>query len=251
MNEITVTTTAQVMDSREIAKITDKRHDNVCRDIQAMFRSLELDALKFEAVYVGANNERRRCFLLPKRECLILVSGYNVRLRAAIIDRWAELEAKLAPATPKTYAAALRAAADAAEALEAAEAAAAQAKQLAAAAQAKTQAVIAYAEPRVKFANRVAKTEDEHTLREAAKLLSVKPSWLVSRMVRDRILYRSNGRLMPYHQHVDNGSFRMRIHDNEYGTYAQTVLTRKGLIKIACKYDLELPVLLHHSNLPR
>lgn len=250
MNGITVMTTAQVMDSREIAQRTGKQHAHVCRDIVTMLRGLGEDESKFGSVYVGGNNERRRCFLLPKRECLILVSGYNVRLRAAIIDRWAELEAKLAPATPKTYAAALRAAADAAEALEAAEAAAAQAKQIAAAAQAKTQAVIAYAEPRVKFANRVAKTEDEHTLREAAKLLSVKPSWLVSRMVRDRILYRSNGRLMPYQQHLDNGSFRMRMHDNEYGTYAQPVLKRKGLIKVARKYDLELPVLLHHSNLP-
>lgn len=240
MNAITAANTIQVMDSREIAHRTGKQHAHVCRDIVTMFRGLGEDESKFGSVYVGGNNERRRCFLLPKRECLILVSGYNVKLRAAIIDRWAELEAKLTPATPKTYAAALRAAADAADALEAAEAAAAAAKLQAVSAQARTQAVIAYAKPRVDFARRVAKAEDEHTLREAAKLLGVKPSFLVHKLIRDRVLYRSNSRLMPYQAHIDNGSFRMRMHDNEYGTYAQPVLTRKGLVKIANKYELEL-----------
>ena len=135
--------------------------------------------------------------------------------------------------TPGSYAKALRAAADAAEALEFAEAAAARAKAQAAAAQAKTQAVIAYAKPRVDFARRVARTTDEHTLRETAKLLGMPPKHLADVLVRLRVLYRSNKRLMPHQQHVKNGSFRMRIIENDYGTYSQPVVTRTGLARIS------------------
>lgn len=98
------------MSSQDIAELTGKRHDNVVRDIRAMLDGLELDRLSFEGVYLAGNGERRSCFNLPKRECLILVSGYSVALRAKIIDRWAELERIVAateaarrPQLPGTY----------------------------------------------------------------------------------------------------------------------------------------------------
>lgn len=87
--------TPEYMDSREIAEQTGKRHDHVLRDIEKMLLDLdEGDALRFGAVYIGGNGEERKCYHLPKRECLILASGYSVSLRAKIIDRWAELESK-------------------------------------------------------------------------------------------------------------------------------------------------------------
>jgi Rha family phage regulatory protein len=84
----------QTMSSREIAELTGKRHDNVMRDARGMLVELygENDLLRFEGVYQGGNGERRPCFNLPKRETLILVSGYDLAMRAKIIDRWQELE---------------------------------------------------------------------------------------------------------------------------------------------------------------
>lgn len=93
------------MSSREIAELTGKRHDHVVRDIRKMLDGLGANVPNFGGVYRDAKNELRPCYHLPKREALILVSGYSVELRARIIDRWMELEeaaleARLADAPP-------------------------------------------------------------------------------------------------------------------------------------------------------
>jgi len=84
------------MSSLEIATLTGKRHDHVMDDIRKMMEELDLSAPDFSGVdnyAVGKGAQRtREIFNLPKRECFVLVSGYNIKLRAAIIDRWQELE---------------------------------------------------------------------------------------------------------------------------------------------------------------
>lgn len=91
------------MTSREIAELTGKEHKNVLADIRDMLAALSLDTADFSAVYLSENGQYYDCFKLPERECLILVSGYSIAMRAKIIDRWQELEAeKAAPAAPAT-----------------------------------------------------------------------------------------------------------------------------------------------------
>ncbi|MGF3022680.1 Rha family transcriptional regulator [Methylobacterium aquaticum] len=84
----------------EIAALTKKRHDHVMRDTRKMLVELHGpdDAPKFGAVYRDAKGEDRPCYRLPKREVMILVTGYSISLRAAVIDRLAELEAERAAA---------------------------------------------------------------------------------------------------------------------------------------------------------
>jgi phage regulator Rha-like protein len=89
-----LTAVPMTMSSLEIAGLCCKRHDNVLRDADKMLMELGISAgLSFEASYVDASGRSLRCFNLPKRESLILVSGYSVEMRARIIDRWIELEA--------------------------------------------------------------------------------------------------------------------------------------------------------------
>ena len=83
------------MSSLEIAELTGKRHDNVVRDIKAMFEQLgDSDGLiKNEHTYTHPQNgQKYKCYHLPKNETLCLVSGYNVQVRMRIIKRWQELE---------------------------------------------------------------------------------------------------------------------------------------------------------------
>jgi phage regulator Rha-like protein len=120
MNMLTPIQNALTMSSLEIAERTGKNHADVMRDIRSTLRALKLlneesgVASSFAGYYVASNGKRNPCFNLPKRECLILVSGYSVELRAAIIDRWQELEAQQTPRIP-THVEALRLAADAIE----------------------------------------------------------------------------------------------------------------------------------------
>lgn len=88
------------MSSREIAELVGKEHRNVMRDARAVLAELHGDGglLKFEHSYLNSQNKPQPEIRLPKRECLILVSGYSVELRAKIIDRWMELESGARPA---------------------------------------------------------------------------------------------------------------------------------------------------------
>lgn len=109
-----LTSTAGI-DSREIAMLTGKQHAHICRDIKSMLDALNQtnnDQLSFEgvnqtnndqssfgSVYLAGNGEHRRCYILPKHECLVLITGYDVALRSRIIARWTEIEASAIPNT--------------------------------------------------------------------------------------------------------------------------------------------------------
>ena len=98
----TVSPVSQTMSSLEIAKLTDKQHRNVLADIRKTLEEAEIDAAEFSAAQpYGKNGNTREVFNLPRLECDLVISGYSVKYRLAIIKRWHELEAKIAaPAIP-------------------------------------------------------------------------------------------------------------------------------------------------------
>lgn len=103
------------MSSLQIAELTGKRHDAILRDIRNLLEQ-GVNAHNFVAVeYTDAKGEKRPCYNLTKKGCLILASGYNAILREKIIDRLEELETEKRNGgfrIPQTYAEVLKLAAD-------------------------------------------------------------------------------------------------------------------------------------------
>ena len=94
-----------LMSSREIAKLCEKRHDHIIRDIRRMLEDLgdeshspnlgsENSSEKgwIKTTYKNSRNQEQPEFLLNFELTMTLISGYNVVLRNRVIKRWQELE---------------------------------------------------------------------------------------------------------------------------------------------------------------
>lgn len=107
-NDISVLNKSQLtMSSREIASLTNKRHDNVCRDIRAILvallggqdsdyvRNSNLSYLTNQHVSCDQydfNNPNAWEYNISRRYTEILITGYDIKRRTAVIDRLYELE---------------------------------------------------------------------------------------------------------------------------------------------------------------
>ena len=88
----------RTMTSLQIAEITGKTHSNVMRDIRNILEQLE-DRRQFSfelssrpQPMPNGGSKEVSCYILTKKDCLLLASGYDANLRAKIINRWEELE---------------------------------------------------------------------------------------------------------------------------------------------------------------
>jgi phage regulator Rha-like protein len=216
---------APTMSSNEIADLTGKRHDHVMRDIRAMLGELHgTEAPKFGGYYTAENGKQNPCFNLPKRETLILVSGYSVAMRAKIIDRWQELEsAKPDPAAALSDPTSLRILLlQNVEKVIALEAAAAENA------------------PMIAAFNRIAGAEGSFCLTDAAKALQMRPVDLIRELHAREWIYRrqGSGRWIGHGTKERQGLLTHKITsgtkaDGSEWSDEQVRITPKGLAKIA------------------
>lgn len=225
---IPLSNTPPTMTSREIAELTGKRHDHVMRDIEAQLSPLlgEKGIPKFGDTYQnGQNGQIYRMYRLPKRECLIVVSGYSVELRARIIDRWMELES--APSGSFDLAAMTAGAL----------------RELAAKVEecALLKATVLTMQPKADFYDHVAGSEALFDRADAAKMLRTGPKRLWASLREWKIVQASG---TPYQRYYDLGYFRLvpvLVHKGEYSIpYQQTMVTGKGLAWIKALMDSQV-----------
>ena len=76
------------MTSLEIAKLTNKRHSNVMRDIRNMLSKLKIESTDLIEYFIDKNNDKQPMLNLDEELTLTLVSGYSVELRNKIIKQW-------------------------------------------------------------------------------------------------------------------------------------------------------------------
>lgn len=153
MNALIVEATKNLtMDSLEISKLTGKTHSNVLKDIEKMFKDLEMGEESQVKYYFAEQSQTwdMKRYRLPKDLTITLVSWYNAILRKAIIVRWLELE----ETKPQTFEEVMR------NALLLADQ---KVKQL--------ETKIEIDKPKVEFANTVADSSDVILVREYAKIL--------------------------------------------------------------------------------
>lgn len=201
------------MTSLEIAGLCEKRHDHVCRDIKVMLEQLNIQSPQIWGEYRDDMGRAYPCFHLPKDLCLTLVSGYNVVLRKRIIDRWLELEQQNQPKVPQSFSEALRLAAELEEQ-----------KQM-------LTDQLAIAAPKAEFVDRYVVATGSMTFRQVAKLLNAKEPEFRLFLLDKHIMYRLNGTLTPYHQHIEAERFEVKTGTTNASNYAfsQARFTAKGV----------------------
>lgn len=214
MKELTVLNSNEIsMTTVEIAERTGKEHRNVKRDARVMLLELygEKDVLKFEHIYKDSYDRDQECYRLPKNEILILVSGYSIPLRAAIIKRLDELENR----KPKEL-----------TRLELLEMAMESEK-----ARLKLETENRRMLPKVESFETFLDTKGYYTLREAFKTLGQKPN-VFTRMLRaEGILCYLHGNNVPKQEYLDRGYFEVKVNTNERldKSFSQTYVTPKGM----------------------
>lgn len=156
MNELINIQNEITMTSLEIAELTGKQHGHIIRDIEEQLGVLG-GLSKFGDTYQHPQNKQiYKMYRLPKREVLILISGYSVQLRAKIIDKLEELEKQVkaqTPQLPQTYLEALESLVESEKRNQA------------------LQNKIEQDRPKVAFADSVASSDDTISIGQLAKLL--------------------------------------------------------------------------------
>ena len=216
---------ALTMGSREITKLVNSRHSDVCKSIETLISKGVIGGYQPKPYTHPQNGQIYYEYFLNKRDTYILVAQFSPEFTAAVIDRWQELENQQNPTAllPQNYLQAL-------EQLVASE---------------KEKQALALEnkamKPKADFVDLYVDIGTTKSLRETAKILNMSEKAMIAALERDKALYRQSGNLIPYSDKQSRGLFTVKTGTAEHGhNFTQTRVTSKGIQWIAQRYASEL-----------
>jgi phage antirepressor YoqD-like protein len=218
------------MSSREIADLCETRHNQVVETIVRLFEKGVLrESRKTTRTHQPTGGGRpTEVYDLTKRDTLVVVSGYNDELRARIIDRWQELEARPAinPVAMLNDPAAMRGIllSYTEKVLE-------------------LQGRVEEMEPQVQALERIAISDGSLCITDAAKTLQVQPKALFSFLKAHGWIYTRQGdnAYIAYQSKLQTGLLEHKTtvvtrSDGSEKTTTQVRVTPKGLTRLAKEF---------------
>ena len=216
---------ALTMGSREITKLVNSRHSDVCKSIETLISKGVIGGYQPKPYTHPQNGQIYYEYFLNKRDTYILVAQFSPEFTAAVIDRWQELENQQNPTAllPQNYLQAL-------EQLVASE---------------KEKQALALEnkamKPKADFVDLYVDIGTTKSLRETAKILNMPEKAMIAALERDKALYRQSGNLIPYSDKQSRGLFTVKTGTAEHGhNFTQTRVTSKGIQWIAQRFASEL-----------
>ena len=216
---------ALTMSSREITKLVNSRHSDVCKSIETLISKGVIGGYQPIPYTHPQNGQIYYEYFLNKRDTYILVAQFSPEFTAAVIDRWQELENQQNPTAllPQNYLQAL-------EQLVASEK-----EKQALALENKAR------KPKADFVDLYVDIGTTKSLRETAKILNMPEKAMIAALERDKALYRQSGNLILYSDKQSRGLFTVKTGTAEHGhNFTQTRVTSKGIQWIAQRYASEL-----------
>ncbi|MFW1829133.1 MULTISPECIES: phage antirepressor KilAC domain-containing protein [unclassified Acinetobacter] len=207
------------MSHREVAELTGKEARHVKRDCEVMFVELGLDPEGYAQPWTHPQNSQTYIEYMLTRDLVeTLITGYSIKLRHAVLQRWRELESQV---SLPSYAID--------DPIERAKKWIEEEKQ--------KQAVIHQLEiaaPKVAFVDKYVAGDGNKTFRQVAKLLQIKEYKFREFLESNRIMYKLNGEWTAYQNHVDARRFHVKTGVSDSGhAFNHALFTPKGIEWIA------------------
>ncbi|MGR9579958.1 phage antirepressor KilAC domain-containing protein [Pandoraea sputorum] len=219
MNDLIRRDAELTMSSREIADLVDSRHDKVKQSIERLAARGVIGVPPL-GEYLDSLGRPASEYRIVKRDSYVIVAQLSPEFTARLVDRWQELETRAAaPQVPRTFAEALRLAANQAELLE-------------------------QQRPAVEFAQAVRNSSDAVSVGDLARVLGYGQNVFFRMLRADHLLMEGN---RPYQNYIDRGYFRViesiwRDSSGEAHPTFKTLVTGKGQVFLQRKYGKEAAV---------